>query len=128
MTDSIATRPSTELRRRESEYVLRPAATVFEDGDGITLQLDMPGVNKDRLSVQSDKSSLTIEGEMQIPTPEGMQALYAEVQSTKYRRSFALSGELDPDKTEANLSDGVLTVRIPRRAELRPRRIEVKVG
>ena len=55
-------------------------------------------------------------------------ALYADVRSTHYRRSFVLSDELETDKTEASIRDGVLTVRIPKRAEMRPRRIEVKAG
>jgi HSP20 family molecular chaperone IbpA len=76
--------------------------------------------------VQSDKNMLVVEGDVQITVPEGMEALYAEVHSTHYRRSFALSGELDAEGAEASLKDGVLTVRIPRRSELRPRRIEVK--
>ncbi len=59
---------------------------------------------------------------------EGMEAIYAEVHSTQYRRSFTLSGELDPERVDASLNDGVLTVRIPRRAELRPRKIEVRAG
>jgi HSP20 family molecular chaperone IbpA len=57
-----------------------------------------------------------------------MEALYADVRVTHYRRSFTLSGELEPDKIEASLKDGVLTVRIPKRAELRPRKIEVQAG
>ena len=60
--------------------------------------------------------------------PQGMAALYADIRSTRYRRSFVLSDELETDKTEAILKDGVLTVRIPKRAEVRPRRIEVQAG
>ena len=128
----IATRPAREVQAKESGtgrtagLVLRPPADVFEDTDGITLLLDMPGVSKERLSVHTDKNTLTVEGDVQIPMQEGMEALYAEVHSTHYRRSFTLSGELEPEKTEANLKDGVLTLHIPKRAELRPRRIEVR--
>lgn len=127
-TKELATRPSTEAQTkdRESQFFLRPPADIFEDADGITLTLDMPGVSRDRLSVQTDKNMLVVEGDVQITMPEGMQALYAEVHSTHYRRSFALSGELDAESAEASLKDGVLTLRIPRRTELRPRRIEVK--
>lgn len=123
------TQPATEVqnRSRETQGFLRPPVDVFEDAEGITLSLDMPGVSKDRLNVQADKDALVIEGEMQISMPDGMQALYAEVHSTRYRRSFTLSGELDAEKIEAGLKDGVLTVHIPKRAELRPRKIEVKV-
>ena len=58
--------------------------------------------------------------------PEGMQPLYADVRSTRYQRSFALSRELDGDNIEASLKNGVLTLRIPKRAEHKPRKIEVR--
>ena len=58
----------------------------------------------------------------------GLDPSYAEIRSTRYRRSFTLSGELDADNTAANLSNGVLTATIPLRAELRPRKVEVRVG
>jgi len=111
---------------RSAGAILRPPVDVFEDADGITLRLDMPGVTKERLSVQAEKDTLTIEGDAQIAIPEGMEALYAEIHSNHYRRSFTLSGELDSDKAQASLKDGVLTLRIPKRAELRPRRVEVR--
>jgi HSP20 family protein len=130
----LATRPASEVQRQETGAArtpgafLRPPADIFEDSDGITLRLDMPGVAKERLNIQTDKNSLTIDGEVQIAMAEGMEALYAEVHSTHYRRSFTLSGELESDKAEANLKDGVLTLRIPKRAELRPRRIDVRAA
>jgi HSP20 family molecular chaperone IbpA len=74
------------------------------------------------------RNSLFIEGEAAIDMPSGMEALYADVQATKYRRSFVLSGELETDRIEANLKDGLLTVRIPKRAEFRPRKIEVRAA
>ena len=131
MSDKQATasQPSYAAQRteRETDYPLVPPADVLEDSDGITLRLDMPGVSKDRLNIQADKNTLVIEGEAQITMPQGMDALYAEVQSTRYRRSFTLSGELDAEKTVANVTNGVLSVSIPKRAELRPRKIEVTV-
>jgi len=116
---------SVETKPREEEPVLRPPVDIFENADGITVQAEMPGVSKDRLSVQADRNNLLIEGEMAIDMPAGMEPLYADVHATRYARSFALSTELDTDKIEANLKDGVLTVRIPKRTEHRPRRIEV---
>jgi HSP20 family protein len=119
---------ATQRSERESEYPLIPPADVFQDAEGITLRLDMPGVSKERLNIQADKNTLVIEGDVQIDTPAGMEALYAEIQSTRYRRSFTLSGELDADKAAATLSNGVLSVSIPLRAELKPRKIEVKAN
>lgn len=115
-----------ETKPREEESVLRPPVDIFEDAGGITVQAEMPGVSKDRLNIQADRNNLLIEGEMVIDMPAGMEAAHADVQSTRYARSFTLSTELDTDRIEANLKDGVLTVRIPKRTEYRPRRIEVR--
>lgn len=109
-----------------AEYTLRPAVDVFENGDGITLWADMPGVSKERLNVRVDANTLRLEGDIEFPLGENMQALYADVRSNRYGCTFELSNELDTAAIEANLKDGVLTVRIPKRAELRPRKIEVQ--
>jgi len=109
-----------------AESVLRPPVDIYETGEGIVLHADMPGVSKERLSLRVEGNNLLVEGSIGIAPQEQMTALYADVRSTLYRRSFALSQELEADKIDANLKDGLLTVRIPKRAELRPRRIEVK--
>ena len=114
--------------RTETEAALRPPVDVFEDAHGITLQADMPGVSRDRLTLQVDGDTLTIEGAAKIEMPKGMEATYADVRSTRYRRSFTLSNELDTGNIDAGLKDGLLTVGIPKREEVRPRRIEVKLA
>jgi HSP20 family protein len=117
---------SSGVQQREPEVVLRPPVDIYEDADGITLMADMPGVSRDRLSIEVDKDMLLVEGDASIDMPEGMEALYADVRSTRYRRSFTLSGELETGQIDASLKDGVLSVRIPKRAEVRPRKIEVR--
>ena len=94
----VTTRESTQPQEsREAGYVLRPPVNIFEDGEGITLEADMPGVSKERLRLQIDKDSLLVEGDIQFPMPEGLEALYADLRATRYSRSFALSSELDID-------------------------------
>jgi len=110
----------------DTERVIRPAVDIFEDQSGITLRADMPGVSRDNLDIRIDRDTLSVEAQASISTPEKMEALHAEVQSTRYQRSFSLSGELDTDNVEANLKDGVLTLRIHKRAEHQPRKIEVQ--
>jgi HSP20 family molecular chaperone IbpA len=110
------------------EDTLRPAVDIFEDAEGITIEADMPGVSKDRLHVQVDANTLLIEGEVQIDLPEAAEALYADLRSTRYSRSFTLSNELETDKIDASLKDGVLRLHIPKHPEQRPRRIEVRAA
>lgn len=114
--------------QRQEEVIVRPPVDIYEDAQGITVRAEMPGVPKERLNVQADRNNLLIEGDLVIGVPTGMQALYADVRATKYRRAFALSGELETERVDATLKDGVLTVRIPKRAEFRPRKIEVRTG
>jgi HSP20 family molecular chaperone IbpA len=127
-TQEVTKRESAEVeaRTRENELVLIPAVDIFENADGITVQAEMPGVSKDHLNIQADRNNLLIEGDVVIDMPAGIEALYADMQATKYRRSFTLSAELEAERIEANLRDGLLTVRIPKRAEFRPRKIEVR--
>ena len=115
-----------QQRGRDADAAIRPPVDVFEDTDGITLLADMPGVSRDRLELRVEGNSLILEGTVQFDLAENMEALYADVRANHFRRSFVLSRELETEKIDANLKDGVLTVRIPKRAESRPRKIEVQ--
>ena len=116
-----------ENRGRGRELATIPPVDIFEDPHQLTVLADMPGVSKDSLNVQADRNSLLIEGEIALDMPQGMSALYADLQNTRYRRSFVLSGELDTERISATLKDGLLTVRIPKRIEFRTRKIKVDV-
>ncbi len=106
-----------------TETVLRPAVDIFEDAHGITLYADIPGVSKERLNVHVDGKTLVLEGAVQFA--DAPQA-HAASSTTRYRRSFTLSRELETEGIDAKVKDGVLTLRIPKRAESRPRKIEVQ--
>ena len=125
---SSATTAAQSGRAQSGETPVRPPVDIWEDKDGITLCADMPGVSKDRLELRIDGNNLIIEGQVQLELSGKAEALYADIRSSLYRRTFSLSGELETGKIEASLKDGVLTVRIPKRAELRPRKIEVRAS
>jgi HSP20 family protein len=128
-TDMKKSAEARNLRARdEEEASLIPAVDICEDAEGITLIADMPGVSRDRLDIQIDGDNLSLDGEASIEMPEGMEALYADIRATHYRRSFTLSRELETGKISAQMKDGVLTLKIPKRAELQPRKIEVSAG
>jgi HSP20 family molecular chaperone IbpA len=112
--------PSTQQDR-----AMLPPVDVIEDATGITLYADLPGVSRERLNLRVERDTLTIEGELSLPVPHDLQAGHAEVQAPRYRRSFTLSKELDADKIGAELSQGVLRVRIPKAEHAQPRRIQV---
>ena len=126
MTDS--SNVARQAESPQSEAALLPPVDVIEDAKGITLYADLPGVPRDRLSLHVEEDTLTIEGELALDTPQGMEASHAEVSLPRYRRVFTLSKELDAEKVGAEFSNGVLILRIPKAAHAQPRKIEVKVG
>lgn len=123
MTENVSKQTETS----PSDGVLMPPVDVFEDAAGITLYADMPGVPKDRLALHVEADTLTIEGEVALEIPDGMEATHAEVSQPRYRRVFTLSKELDSEKVAAEFSQGVLKLRIPKAEHAQPRRIEIKV-
>lgn len=127
--ETAAERPQaarSETQRAEPD--LLPPVDVIEDSTGITLYADVPGVPRDKLHLRIDGDTLTIEGEVALDVPSGMEASHVEVNLPRYRRVFTLSQELDRDKVDAELKHGVLRLRIPKAEHAQPRRIEISVA
>jgi HSP20 family protein len=117
-------RPAAE---RDQPFTV-PPVDVFEDDHGITLLADLPGVSRDRLNVRVDGDTLWFEATALTAVPEGLELIYGEAEYPTYRRQFTLSRELDGNRIEANLKDGVLKLTVPKNEEAKPGRIEVRVG
>ena len=132
MNDTTAVTRNKQASRADpvtrNEAALMPPVDVIEDSTGITLRADLPGVPKDKLKLQVEAGTLTIEGEVNIAMPESMEANYAEVSVPRFRRVFTLSKELDTGKVSAEFKHGVLSLRIPKAEHAQPRRIEIKVS
>lgn len=122
-----ATERSYQDRSRYSEAALTPAVDVVEDAAGITLYADLPGVSRDKLNLQVEAATLTIEAESDLSVPEGLKSSHSEVSLGRFRRVFTLSKELDTQSVSAELAQGVLKLRIPKAAHAKPRRIDVRV-
>jgi HSP20 family protein len=105
-----------------------PAVDVIENSQGITLWADLPGVAKEQLEIKVHDGRLSIEAQAVVQTPAGLRLQHAEIRAPHFERAFTLGAEFDTSKIDANLQDGVLVLKIPRRDEARPRRIDVQVG
>lgn len=128
VTQAAQNAASKTADKAPEDFTLLPPVDVIEDASGITLYADLPGVPKDKLSLQVESDTLTIEGEVALDVPQGMEASHVEVGLPRYRRVFTLSKELDPAKTQAKFEQGVLSLRIPKAEHAQPRRIEVQVA
>ena len=80
------------------QRALAPRVDVLEDEQGITLLADLPGVPREQLEIKVDGETLLIEGVVAAATPPDLKPAYVELRVPRYRRSFTLSRELDPDR------------------------------
>jgi HSP20 family molecular chaperone IbpA len=124
---SDTTNVTRKTENPASEMALMPPVDVVEDSSGITLYADLPGVPKDKLNLLVEADTLTIEGEVSLVVPEGMESVHAEVSLPRYRRVFTLSKELDAAKVSAEFNQGTLKLRIPKAEHAQPRKVEISV-
>ncbi|NTX61274.1 Hsp20/alpha crystallin family protein [Myxococcus sp. CA051A] len=111
---------------RSTEHA--PAADILESEAGVTLHLDIPGVDVKDIQVTVERDVLTVKAERKAqPLAEGVSVRRQERGQGSFTRSFSLPETVDATQVEARYEQGVLTLTLPRREESKPRVIEVKV-
>jgi HSP20 family protein len=103
-----------------------PAANLYDDGSRFVLTADLPGVRPEDVQVTLNQDVLTVVGERKADTPEGYSAHRAERTPVRFSRSLKLPSRVDPEKVEARLEHGVLSVSVEKAAEVQPRKITVR--
>jgi HSP20 family protein len=103
-----------------------PTADIFETEDALQVILEMPGVQKTNVDVTVQDGILKVEGRLDFSNYRNLQPLYTEYNVGHYSRSFRLSNKIDVNRIGAELTDGVLTLTLPKVEEARPRTIQVK--
>jgi HSP20 family protein len=115
--------PEAPARVERQEYVL-PEVNIYETRDGYVLEAEMPGVNKDGLEVLLEGHELTIIGHRR-PTPVEGEVIFRESHAADYRRVFELDPAIDTGRIAASMSQGVLTLNLPKSERVKPRKITV---
>ncbi len=103
-----------------------PPVNVFTDAEGAVLRVEIPGVAPEHLSIEANGRSLRISGKRETAEPARGGYHRRERWSGEFARSLSLPEEYDVAKADAEYKHGVLTVRVPKREEAKPRLIEVK--
>ena len=111
----------------QASVVWSPPVDLEETDDAWLVEADLPGVKKGDLTVEVRDNELAIHGEVKERERTGI--LRRRTRRTgEFDYRVTLPGEVDADNVDAQLDEGVLTVRIPKPARAQPRRIEVKGG
>jgi HSP20 family protein len=118
--------PADEMERTRSRRSFIPKADIYETEKEIIVLADIPGANEKTVDVTLEKNVLSINAYIEPAIPSGFDIAYAEYEEGDYQRSFRLSDEIDRDKIEAAVSDGVLRLRLPKLQEAATKKIAVK--
>jgi HSP20 family molecular chaperone IbpA len=108
--------------------VFTPHVDIYETEKEIILVADMPGVKTKDLTIDLRDDTLTLSGDIEPFENPDEQDMMIEYEVGKFYRQFTLSEVIDQSKIDANLSDGVLRLALPKVEKAKPRRIEVKAG
>jgi HSP20 family protein len=132
MTEATATvkqpepQPQTETTRGGNIY--RPSVDIVENEQELLLHADLPGLREEDLDIHFENGTLTLHGRTPYRRVENAEYLLEEYGVGDYYRTFKVSEKIDPARISAQYQAGVLTLRLPKVEEAKPRKIAVKVG
>ena len=118
--------PADEMERTRSRRSFIPKADIYETDKEIIILADIPGANDKTVDITLEKNILSITAYIEPVRRDGFEIAYAEYEEGDYQRSFRLSDEIDRDKIEAAVSDGVLRLLLPKSLGAKAKKIAVK--
>ena len=102
-----------------------PNTDIYETDDALTVVMEIPGVDKEAVTVDVENDVLRVEARLDFNKYEGLEPLYTEYNVGHFARSFTLSNKIDQQQIAAQLDDGVLTLTLKKAKEVVPRRIAI---
>ncbi len=109
-----------------SNPVNTPAVNVYETQDEYVFQAELPGWRRDEVSINFDNQTHTLSGQHQLMDDDSRQYHRVEGFYGEFTRSFTVPSAINFDRITAELTDGILSIHLPKREEAKPRQIEVK--
>ncbi|MFH0976192.1 MAG: Hsp20/alpha crystallin family protein [Spirochaetota bacterium] len=120
----------TKIKRdayNNEENVLVPPVDIYETENEYVIKAEMPGVNKEDVNITLDNNELEINGKINGNLPDEKTLKYSEFNLYNYYRKFNVDDTVDRNALKAGLDNGILTLTLPKREEVKPKKIEIKV-
>ena len=105
-----------------------PKVNVYEHDDRIGIIAEIPGLDKENVSVEVEEKVLTISGDKHGVEDEGAKCITRELKHSSFKRSFNLGDHLDGDNVSATFKDGMLSISVPKLEPELPKKTFVKIG
>lgn len=116
-----------EAQNLKGRPVVKPPVDIFENEDEFLIVADVPGVTQEHLQLRFDEGELSISAHGDdLEEPDGL--VGREFRAMEYRRRFVVPESVDPERINAKLDNGVLSVHLPKAEAVKPRSIQVQVG
>jgi HSP20 family protein len=103
-----------------------PRTNLSDNGDRFELSAEVPGLGKDDISIKIQGNYLELSGQRKTDRPEAYTVHRVERRSSSFRRSFTLPADVDADKVEASLNNGILNLVLPKAEAAKPKQISIK--
>ncbi|HDQ04562.1 MAG TPA: Hsp20/alpha crystallin family protein [Deltaproteobacteria bacterium] len=117
---------ATERIRNVKTFV--PRVDIYETAESIILIADMPGVDEKAVDVELEKNVLSISGRVENGKLKNHTLVYSEYETGDYEREFAISDEIDREKINATVKNGVLRLELPKAENVKPKKIAIKAA
>ncbi len=127
-TQNTARETAAASCQKRSDITYRPDMDVLDTGPSYEVRMDVPGASRDSIEVTLHEGVLTVEAGVAKRVPEGVTPLHAEYGVNDFRRHVRVGEDIDAGALSASFDAGVLTLTLPKRAEVGPRRIEISAS
>ena len=114
-----------EATKEKAPTYFQPRYYVDQSKDDTLVQVELPGVSKDELNLTVENKEMLIEGSASYRLPESWKILHRESKARAYRLRLRIGDQVDQAAIKAQLSDGVLTVTLPKAAAAKPKKVEI---
>jgi HSP20 family molecular chaperone IbpA len=115
-----------ELTKKEATCpAILPLVDIYETDNEYTLKMEVPGVQKDDVDVTLNDNELQVKAWVASREHEQREPLYREFDAESYERNFRVGNDIDRNGIEAELSNGVLTLRLQKSEEVKPKKIQI---
>lgn len=123
----ISVRPKQEVTEEQTHAgrAYLPDVDIYESKDSLFLKADMPGVDETSVQVSLVDGVLTIEGSVALEDYQSVTPVYSEYRVGNYRRRFTVSNEVDTERIQGKMVNGVLHLEMPKAEKAKPRQIRI---
>ena len=125
----MQTHEKKELSTKEEKTVpgkyYIPDTDIYETSDALIVVMEIPGVSNENIDIKLEKDQLTVNANIDLENYKNYKPVYTEYNVGHYSRGFTLTGKVDQDRIEASVTNGVLSLKLPKAEEAKPRKIPV---